>query len=679
MTSSSAGSSVFLGLIFTTICLITLLVLRYYLPIRTTPAYLLVPVFLALVLPASIVLLVPIDLASASTTGESDTSRGVRLPDRALLVLWRIAYWLTFALTWVVLPLLGDFSDSGFRSVSDRVRYALRVNARYQLTVLGCGTAGLLYVFLQRGIYPTSLKSLIMALAYAWGLTLAIYLMGHGLVTIPKRLWRDANLSRRLRHIHSQAPRLKERMDEAQEVLEDLERNVQQLQQKRGGLTGVMKEWIEELAEGSGLPESQLTHGLAAAQTALKINIPAVVTDRYLADLTRKLKRARHKNARFIDEWQRLKLNAAYTEAVIDAASIHLLVLPNGPMFWLDRFANSSIRYHFHASILPLCRYGLSILLAAASFSIIWSEVIKSFFPSLSIVGLSIIHHPDSNRGQIGFAGQLMAACWLLYMCTAALLSISEVKVWGNRALVRRNTYAESACWYACQVAKLTVPLSYNFSSFVPKSIFENTTFYQFLGRLIDLTPLGLGFDRIFPIFIVVSVLANLFNMYGRVKSLAGFGASEDEDATNRVGYATGNWREGRALLARDSETSGDALGLASRAHSPLAGSMPYSDRLADATRRPGSAGAATVLGRIRGRQEAQDETDVQGNYFSDLAHRVKNTIESAAGSVPVQGIAIARPKWMSGSDTAAPAVAGAILGSIGGWFTGKSNGGVRL
>jgi len=678
MISSSVGSGVFLGLTFTTICLITLLVLQYYLPIRTTPAYLLVPVFLALVLPASIVLLVPIDLASASATGESDSSRGIWLPDRALLVLWRIAYWLTFALTWLVLPLLGDFSDSGFRSVNDRVRYALRVNAQYQLTVLGCGTAGLLYVFLQRGIYPTSLKSLIMALAYAWGLTLAIYLMGHGLVTIPKRLWRDANLSRRLRHIHSQAPRLKDRMDAAQDALEELERTIQQLQQKRAGTTGDMKEWIEELADGSGLPESQFARSLAA-QTAPRITIPAVVTDRYLADLTRKIKRARHKNARFLDEWQRLKLNAVYTEAVIDAASSRQLVLPSGPVFWIDRFANPAVRYHFHATILPLCRYGLSILLAAASFSIIWSEVIKSFFPSLSLVGLSIIHHPSSDRGQIGFAGQLMAACWLLYMCTAALLSISEVKVWGNRALVRRNTYAESACWYACQVAKLTVPLSYNFSSFVPKAIFENTTFYQFLGRLIDLTPLGLGFDRIFPIFIVVSVLANLLNLYGRVKTLAGFGATDDDDETNPDGYATGNWREGRALLARDSETPGDALGLASRTHSPLPGSMPYSDRLAEATRRPGSAGAARVLGGNRARQEAQDDADVQGNYFSDLAHRVKNTVESAVSSVPTQGIAIARPKWMASSDSATPAVAGGVLGGIGEWFTGKSNGGVRL
>lgn len=86
------------------IALLALLVLRYYLPLRSNPAYLLVPVYLALALPAGIILLVPIDLAThASDTQEA--TRGIWLPDRALLVMWRITYWLAFALTWYALSL----------------------------------------------------------------------------------------------------------------------------------------------------------------------------------------------------------------------------------------------------------------------------------------------------------------------------------------------------------------------------------------------------------------------------------------------------------------------------------------------------------------------------------------------------------------------------------------------
>lgn len=99
MATSSSGSDAFLVLALLAITVAVLLLLRHYLPLRTTPAYLTFPIFLALALPASIVLLVPIDLASVGGQDEG-TSRGIWLPSSALMVMWRITYWLTFALTW---------------------------------------------------------------------------------------------------------------------------------------------------------------------------------------------------------------------------------------------------------------------------------------------------------------------------------------------------------------------------------------------------------------------------------------------------------------------------------------------------------------------------------------------------------------------------------------------------
>lgn len=96
------GSAVFLSISFFVICLLTLLLLRRFLTLRATPGYIILPVFLALVLPASVVLLVPVDLTSSTRDG--DGPRGVWLPDRSILVLWRITYWLIFCLTWFACP-----------------------------------------------------------------------------------------------------------------------------------------------------------------------------------------------------------------------------------------------------------------------------------------------------------------------------------------------------------------------------------------------------------------------------------------------------------------------------------------------------------------------------------------------------------------------------------------------
>lgn len=98
---SAIGSEIFSVIALLVISLAVLLILRHYLPLRTTPAYLTVPIFFALGIPASIILLVPIDLASSSRY-EDASSRGIWLPDRLLLVAWRISYWLTFGLTWYI-------------------------------------------------------------------------------------------------------------------------------------------------------------------------------------------------------------------------------------------------------------------------------------------------------------------------------------------------------------------------------------------------------------------------------------------------------------------------------------------------------------------------------------------------------------------------------------------------
>jgi hypothetical protein len=104
ITGAPVGSEVFTAIALLAISLVVVLILRYYLPLRTTPAYLLVPVFFALWLPACIILLMPIDLASSART-DDEATRGIWLPHRVLLVWWRITYWLTFTLTWYAMRL----------------------------------------------------------------------------------------------------------------------------------------------------------------------------------------------------------------------------------------------------------------------------------------------------------------------------------------------------------------------------------------------------------------------------------------------------------------------------------------------------------------------------------------------------------------------------------------------
>ncbi|KAJ8110351.1 hypothetical protein OPT61_g6784 [Boeremia exigua] len=448
--SSAAGSTAFFVLSLLAISGLVLLLLRYYLPLRTTPSYVTVPVFLAIALPASIVVLLPIDLASSAGT-DTDGARGIWLTDTVVYKSWRIVYWLTFALTWAILPLLGEYCDSGYREPKARVQYALRSNGRYWAIMLACGIVGSVYLIWYNGFELDTFKSLAMALAYTWGLILGIYLMGHGLVAFPRSLFRYASISGRLKKIQGQAPKVHEKLVEALEKLDQYEHQVVQLKQRKNATTREFQEWIDELAEKGSLAESRAgSVGRTGGTT-----IPPVITERYLADLTRKLKRARHAKNRFENEWDITVRKAIRTQAILDSKASQRLEFQNSaypsPQHWHSRFTilTPYTRYLLHVHIIPALTYFAWVITILASISIVWSECVRELQEigghKLSIIGWTVVHRQSSSRSQIGFGGQIIAAAWLCYMCICAFYSLTEVKIWGNRALVRRNTYQESA------------------------------------------------------------------------------------------------------------------------------------------------------------------------------------------------------------------------------------------
>ncbi|KAI4099610.1 MAG: hypothetical protein LQ339_005908 [Xanthoria mediterranea] len=637
--STSVGSDIFAFLAIFLVGLLVLLLLRRFLPLRSTPAYVLVPIFLALFLPVSIILLLPIDLASSLRT-DDEATRGVWLPETLILLAWRITYWLTFALTWFILPLLGEYIDSGYRTPKDRILYSLRSNGRYQLIVLGCAFGGLVYVFLQNGFKGTSVKALVMA-------------------------------------IQSQAPVIDEKLKGSINALEEIESQLTQLRQRKNGISRDHQEWIEELSDSSSLPESRLI------STTSNAAIPAIITDRYLAELSRKLNRARHKRLRFIDTWDRLVQHAVDTQAILDASASKRLEFGKPSPYSSSVLERVNVltpytRYILHYHILSGLNIFLAAILALASIAIIWSELVKYIAPKLSIIRFTVVFQSNSDDGKVHFPGQIMASCWMSYMCIAALASFGDVKVWGNRALVKRNTYGESATWYAGQVAKLTVPLAYNFLTFLPPDTHRETTFYKFLGQLINLTPLGKGFDFFFPIFVLFPVCATLFNIYGRVKGIFRFDLIEDDDDGAGENSAC---REGRALIER--EVIGQSrLRINDRDAGPSS-QTPYRDNALPSTTRQTPTSSThqqqppptqSRLAAATAAAESEDE-----NFFQGFAHRVRNTIDTMER--PEWFTEGKRPKWMGGAGSGAGESGRAEAGrGLGRWFGGRpEDGRVRL
>lgn len=266
-------------------------------------------------------------------------------------------------------------------------------------------------------------------------------------------------------------------------------------------------------------------------------------------------------------------------------------------------------------------------------------------------------------------------------MCTAALTSLTEVKVWRGRALVRRNTAYESAFWYAMQVAKLSIPLAYNFMTFLHPAIYTKTTFYNFLGKLIVFTSLGEWFDFLFPIFILVPVCATLFNLYGRVKRAVGFGDGiiDDEDEDDLQGYGTGSWREGRDLIERELGGVG-AGGLGHLRDGAADRNTPSQSRAAGGIPSASSSASRPTPSRVSAAapSRAREVDPENESFFEAFGHRVRNTLDTVNTPKWMQD-GIKKPKWMGSDNDGANGSGSASRGGLMRLFSGSGDGRVRL
>ncbi|KAI1001947.1 hypothetical protein K3495_g6255 [Podosphaera aphanis] len=625
------------------------LIIRHYLPIRTTPAYYVVPIFLALALPASIILLVPIDLASNARDIDSKRYRGIWLPSRVILISWRIVYWETFLLTWFILPILAEYADAGYREPKARLMWSLKRNLVYYGMLFGSGFLGMIYFFISSGASLTTLKGILMATAYFWGLIIAIYLMGHGLIAIPRKLFQNANLRGKLERSYIRAAKVHEKMTDSIQNLEDLQAEISELSRRKTQLSPKYQDWIEELVDDSHVPYVK-PRSLISLISSSEINVPSTVTETYMADLSRNLCRAHHSLARYLDEWNRVVEDASKEKNIVDALSTGYIddgkSLPDATTWERFTLLSPRTRFFYECYLLPYSRKFLGIFFSMASFCIIWSELVKPINPLFSIIRVTVIHHPNSEEGEIGIGGQLIAVAWIFYMCFAALISLTELKVWRGRALVRRNTHGESAMWYSYQVTRLSVPLAFNFITFLDPEIYKQTVFYQFLGNLINLTPLSSWFDTCWPIFIVVPVCATLFGLYSKIHNCIGYGGyiAEEEQGDTSMGYEISRSREGRELIEREQFgiISSSRQTPNSLARPFTAPTNPYPP-LAPAQAQPNYPAArqynTTSSSLLRLSADSQRETHPiidEDNLFGTFGHKLKNTVQT-----------IQTPRWL--------------------------------
>lgn len=129
-------------IIYILILLSSIAGINYHINVFKYPAYLTVPLTLAVFIPLSLVYLLPIDWTQKTSEGDLWLS----LPDNVILNNWKVNYWITFALTWFILPMLQEFYRSGYSSTMGKIQDAFKQNLKFQAMMLGVSVLGILYL-----------------------------------------------------------------------------------------------------------------------------------------------------------------------------------------------------------------------------------------------------------------------------------------------------------------------------------------------------------------------------------------------------------------------------------------------------------------------------------------------------------------------------------------------------
>lgn len=538
---------VFLLLCYVLAGAVSLAFLQYHINLFQHKVYLLIPLFLAIYMPLSITFFLPVDYVSHNL----DTPIfGFNISDKAILILWKSNYWSTFLLTWLWLPVLQEFYRSGHFHWLPKLKDAFRAHLKFQAIVLLVAIAGAIYLMLEVGLSFGHLRSMIIALSHIYALILALWLMAHGLIAIPRNRWLEGNLMQDLNHHYLKVPRLVDALEDSKIAFKEDLLQVLVLEMNYTSMSVAenfeFRDWIFSLSNQipPDLRDSvsqQYVYDLAHAITRDQLNVT------FLKNLTYNFQNHLYKLTAYESEYNillgqisrlqtLLAAKAAENEAERDQLMLSLSFTPFPPR----------IDFYFQCYVKPAARRIFSIFLFAISVVIVQSEFFHS--TKLSLMNTLVYKTGIHNHN---FLQAVFSMVIFLYMLFCSLNSLAKLKIFNKYHLVPRDSDPVSAAFYASYIARLTIPLSYNFITLFTsrESIFE-----EWYGKSIHLTGLFNLMNNWIPRLLLVPIVLTTFNVYDIVKKKLGllsdfYGAWGDFDNDEEFGDAENNPAKRRDLV----------------------------------------------------------------------------------------------------------------------------------
>ncbi|KAL3146885.1 hypothetical protein ABBQ38_014857 [Trebouxia sp. C0009 RCD-2024] len=483
-----------------------------YMPSRRSSWAVKLDVGLAWFSALSVLVLVPTDVAS-TLQGSSP---------KLLATWWRLAYWYGFAVQFTVLPFHQEYADSGHFTVGDRIRTAIRNNLIFYAVLVALAIGGLLLLLMTGNLAPSNVLGFCVAASNAFGLIAGIFLMGYGLVAIPKELWRTADTKHYRKLLFHRAG---VQADKAMAAHSEMSQVVALVHKVKGTFrrTDPCVKYMDRIVTTADSHAAETQPALVELDDDVDLDF----FDRQdLGVLNRRLRKG-------IENYEREK--ALYDGIVLEYLELEDIVRnqnnPGGPfestLHTAPPKALAYLEWWWKCALRgPVLRL-LSVLLAGFSVCIVLAEAtISGALPNLSVFS-RVLH----RTAHMQFATELLTFLFLCYPCLCAYYAIYKLGRFNFYLLVPGHTTPYSLLANGLLMCRFAAPLAFNFMAAIaipPSSRHaegdrdvQDTAFYAEFGELMMRQPLiGLDFQSYLPIAILPYMLLLAFNVFNRFAGL---------------------------------------------------------------------------------------------------------------------------------------------------------------
>ncbi|KAM6156992.1 G-protein coupled receptor-associated protein LMBRD2 isoform 2-T2 [Erethizon dorsatum] len=436
------------------------------------------------------------------------------IPDGIMPIFWRVVYWTSQFLTWILLPFMQSYARSGGFSITGKIKTALIENAIYYGTYLLIFGAFLIYVAVNPRLHLewNQLQTIGIAAANTWGLFLLVLLLGYGLVEIPRSYWNGAKRGYLLMKTYFKAAKLMTEKADAEENLEDVMEEVRKVNESikynhplRKCVDTILKKCPTEYQEKMGRNMDDYEDFDEKRNT--------YPSEKSLVKLHKQVIYSVQRHRRTQVQWQILLEQAFYLEDVAknETSATHQFV----HTFQSPEPENRLIQYFYSPTV-------VFIQLAEKTYNYIYIEI----------------------------------ACFLsiFFLSICVYSTVFRIRVFNYYYLASHHqTDAYSLLFSGMLFCRLTPPLCLNFlglthmDSSISHQNTQPTAYTSIMGSMKVLSFIADGFYIYYPMLVVILCIATYFSLGTRCLNLLGFQQfMGDNDMTSDL------VDEGKELIKRE-------------------------------------------------------------------------------------------------------------------------------